>query len=805
MRLASHQSIRRRVAALVAAGPVHTDHVVALLVAEGTSLGDDPDDVLFDALEHDDFDITEQGMWVHLPAVTADQRWWLEVPAEATNTIVADAHLHVLDRSGGRSYPLVSAAGVPDDEIDVMPVDGRLEITGPAGWLDAFAGGAAELTVTDGAIALAGTGDRPAATAQMAAAVRSMFDALVADREAAVYDATTVVLDSLLVDPAAFRTGVIPPAEVLIASAGLELHGNDVGIPGTDWAAVDAAQLRRSIASVYELDDAGVDDVLALLDAADAILAGHVPDDGSSATRLGRPEIGEAFLAEGDRRGIAIDEWLTIARAIHAPVAGEPGSSGAAYVLAVALEANDLVDEAIALLERTVEIEAHPLVSFELALYRADQGDAPAAARLLQRSGATPDDESPEGDLLREIEPFVVRPKATADRNDPCPCGSGRKYKACHAGAERHPLEQRAGWLHQRATRWTVTHDPGLVSSVALIVNDVADGDHQLLEQLLDSTLASDIAMHEGGAFDDFLTQRGHLLPDDEALMAAQWQLADRGVFEVVDVRRDSVGLRDLRTGDVLDVGGLGSTELVQVGRRVIARPLPVGDQWRSFFGLVPLGDRFVDAAIEVFDDPSADRVAELIGRAFAPPQLANSDGEPLRFHELQWKVDPALDVPAALTDAGFHSSGPRWTLTDHDDTIVATLTLDGDLLTGEANSDHRAQVLLGIVGDALPAAELVDDDARDLWELESDDDEPPTGEIDFDGPDMRAALERFTIGYEQRWLDEQVPALGGLTPREAADDPIGRRDLERLLSSMPTDAEPGEMSATRLRAALGL
>ena len=69
----------------------------------------------------------------------------------------------------------------------------------------------------------------------------------------------------------------------------------------------------------------------------------------------------------------------------------------------------------------------------------------------------------------------------------------------------------------------------------------------------------------------------------------------------------------------------------------------------------------------------------------------------------------------------------------------------------------------------------------------------------------MRAALEQFTIGYEQRWLDDEVPALGGLTPRQAAADPIGRRDLERLLSQMPDDAQPGEMSAARLRAALGI
>jgi hypothetical protein len=34
----------------------------------------------------------------------------------------------------------------------------------------------------------------------------------------------------------------------------------------------------------------------------------------------------------------------------------------------------------------------------------------------------------------------------------------------------------------------------------------------------------------------------------------------------------------------------------------------------------------------------------------------------------------------------------------------------------------------------------------------------------------------------QTRWLDEHVPALGGLTPREAAADPTRREQLERLL-----------------------
>jgi len=54
-----------------------------------------------------------------------------------------------------------------------------------------------------------------------------------------------------------------------------------------------------------------------------------------------------------------------------------------------------------------------------------------------------------------EIVDFALhRPSATAGRNDPCPCGSGKKYKKCHIGAERHALSDRAVWLYSKATRF---------------------------------------------------------------------------------------------------------------------------------------------------------------------------------------------------------------------------------------------------------------------------------------------------------------------------------------------------------------
>jgi hypothetical protein len=77
----------------------------------------------------------------------------------------------------------------------------------------------------------------------------------------------------------------------------------------------------------------------------------------------------------------------------------------------------------------------------------------------------------------------------------------------------------------------------------------------------------------------------------------------------------------------------------------------------------------------------------------------------------------------------------------------------------------------------------------------------------DMDDPAIRAALAEYVAAFEESWLDESIPALGGRTPREAAADPIGREELTRLLASFPVP-EPGDVGAMdpdRLRAALGL
>ena len=78
----------------------------------------------------------------------------------------------------------------------------------------------------------------------------------------------------------------------------------------------------------------------------------------------------------------------------------------------------------------------------------------------------------------------------------------------------------------------------------------------------------------------------------------------------------------------------------------------------------------------------------------------------------------------------------------------------------------------------------------------------------------MEALGQEIARQTQTAWLDEQIPALDGLTPREAAADPTRREQVERLLDEFdraqrgPSTGGPGKQiswDTAALRRALGL
>ena len=109
-----------------------------------------------------------------------------------------------------------------------------------------------------------------------------------------------------------------------------------------------------------------------------------------------------------------------------------------------------------------------PLPLFDLARFASDRGDVERGLALLRRAGAAPDHP-----LVQLLQRHRAEPRPDIGRNEPCWCGSGRKYKKCHLGNEQLSLTQRVGWLYRKAcqhvlsTGWNdllaeVTYERGL-------------------------------------------------------------------------------------------------------------------------------------------------------------------------------------------------------------------------------------------------------------------------------------------------------------------------------------------------------
>jgi hypothetical protein len=301
-------------------------------------------------------------------------------------------------------------------------------------------------------------------------------------------------------------------------------------------------------------------------------------------------------------------------------------------------------------------------------------------------------------------------------------------------------------------------------------------------------------------------------------MLAEQWMLVDRGVFEIVEVHDEALRLRDIGRGETITVTDIQHSDVIRPGMNLIGRPLPVGDTYQAFSGFTAVPRQLVNPMIDAIGSGDIGELISLLASSFRPPTLRNTSGEELAFHTITWIVDEPDDLRSALLSAGFTGGeDDEWTLAE--DTpgmrkaIVATLRFDQDagVLVADTNSDERATKVTALVGATVRSARLLDDLRREFDEVRDahddlDDDDRPGG-LDPDDPEIRRVLDEMIRAKEIEWLDEQIPALGGRSPRETVADPIGREEVRQLLASFP-ELPPGAVggfSASRLRTHLGL
>ncbi len=626
-------------------------------------------------------------------------------------------------------------------ELEQFSVEhGHMAWRGPEGWLGGFTADdllavTAEFTTpsgdqrVDATVTIRVVADSPAVTGELTSAVRAAYDAEQHEH------GLPVAAEDLVVwlchhHPEMFRVP-LPPISDLIEHAGLELNGGFMAHDDSVWRQdllvrrtrrlldiVPEPHWRKVLGRAIEVladPEAEVDLIRASLDeCAEPATLDELVD-------LLIPE----YLAPQDEYDLAgVDAPGRAFELVHRAiaVARRPRQVATAEYLACGLR--ERCGQPMAALEHlTRAVEAQPRLGpivERMGWYCFDRGDARGAMRWWRElEEAHPAASTIAGFLARAD----GNPKV--GRNDPCWCGSGRKFKQCHQGTSDQPaLPDRVGWLCRKASAW-VEHSTGearnLVTDLAIAyvtgdpdadASDVVSADERRMQQQFEVAFADpllfDATLHEGGQFRRFLSERGDLLPDDERLLATAWLTVDRSVHEVLSVERGvGLQLRNLATGDVVDVRERTASKQAHVGERYCARVVPDGASH------------------------------QIIGGVF----------EVRTGHEQQvLDLCLAADAAALCAWAGALNQPPR---------IV-----------------HRPGMIDSMLDRSALQAALDEGEFADETEMLSR---------------LNAELSRQA---QSRWLDDNVPALGGLTPRQAAADPTRREQLERLLSEFDRHAD---------------
>lgn len=643
-----------------------------------------------------------------------------------------------------------------------------------------------------------------------------------------------------------FTTAEAPLSELLKAW-GLERHGDLVAPEGFDMDRWRIDELTRHIASTYRIDEDDafavavlseqyrtVERLLGTLGGLDEdeqreVIERATDDDdadddapavdatevlGELAASLADADVAEALLAETLGAGTESAGALGVLAESLLNVAPEEALPAARWLLAKAHDRRgDLAAAEEALRDVVAAAPLAPALR-DLARFASDRGQAAEALDLLRRAGVGPDDA--EVALLTRMSSL---PAHDLGRNQPCWCGSGRKYKACHLGNEELPLAERAAWLYQKAGAY-VQDGPWREDIIEVAVERARWSlSPAALYGALQDGLVIDAVLFEGGAFEAFLAARGSLLPVDERALGEQWLLLGRSVHEVTAVRPGtSVSLRDLRTGDAYVVRERTASRMLTVGTLLCTRVVPAGDTWQLFGGAEPVALHEREALMELLDAaPGPAELVAFLSRRFAPPTLTNTEGEPLELHEAQVRpADPA--GVAARLDATYRRvegaededvDGAWHELVPGRDQIRTFLRQEDGHLTVSTNSTARLERVLTVLRDADPDLEVVVHERRTAAEMAELAERFPDVGGERPAPDVpdeavAEAIADLMRRYEDDWLDESIPALAGLTPRQAVADPTRRDDVVRLLRSFPPPT-PQSMDRDRLAEALGI
>lgn len=452
---------------------------------------------------------------------------------------------------------------------------------------------------------------------------------------------------------------------------------------------------------------------------------------------------------------------------------------------------------------------------------------------------------------------------AKAGRNDPCPCGSGAKYKKCCLAKEVSPVASLT-WILMRRTEGELIptllkhaakfygqdaldeawDEFSLWKDVPLDPSSQPELDTAFLPWFVFNWIPDNAEIAEAEHIPEmpvamhYLETKGSRLDTFQQRFIKETCSQPYSFFMVTDVvPGESLTLRDLLLGREVMVHERQASATLLKASIIFTRIISM-DEASIMVGCAPTvipptyHNSFIDARenmAKIF--PNYDQgflldydmelrtiyydIREALSNP-ALPQLHNTDGDVMQFTKLYYTLtcpprqalnalatlSLAEDADKFLQDGKFDRHGELvsiefpWLKKENqqhagwDNTVMGHITIDGNLLTIDVNSQERAneikRELETRLGHQASFRNAVIQSSEKM--LEDIATSPPgvnpaqQQNEDLEGSDVQEMLKEMAEQHWQSWLDTPIPALKDQTPREAAKTATGRERLEALL-----------------------
>lgn len=438
-------------------------------------------------------------------------------------------------------------------------------------------------------------------------------------------------------------------------------------------------------------------------------------------------------------------------------------------------------------------------------------------------------------------------------RNDPCPCGSGKKYKKCHRQADAAPAVAPIHALDRRLAEQMLRYAKRRFGEEELSRATEDFDDAEESAQLFVPWFLHHFQVQGRPVADWFLDERGKYVTAAERSWLEAQARTWLGVWEVRAVEPGrSMILEDLLSGERREVREASASRLLVARDAVLGRvtdhggeavitgthpralpPLEAAEvvrRVRSRLRLkraVPIERLRPEGLGRYLIERWEETVEELEERFSVPPMLCNTDGDELLLTTDHFAFDPALRAElearlASLEGVSAPEEGeeapsyafvreenvkhPEW-----ESTLLGTAWLSDGALRIETNSVQRADALRErveeVAGGLIRHRTREHTDPRALYGRAVERGEPPPREP---APqEAEAFLREQKERHYAHWIDEPLPALDGQTAREAIGTARGRERVDALLKSLE-NYEAREPAAVRfdfgpMRRELGL